>query len=445
MISISATCPPRAPRVACLDLRGDQAPRSEGGPLAVVCGLPVLVRSLLVLERAGYQQAFLLVPSEYRARVRAELARHPRLRMPVAIVDVDNKMDADSLAPLMSALADAPAETQVLFWPATLSFGRRMPELGELPAGGILLGTDPESGRDSGLAVVGAAVLRMRSALSWSALAAEGQVTRAPMSPAPVAVRDSAGARQAERALLFSLRKDADGVVAKFDRYVSLAISRWLMALPIKPNHVTLFAALVGVSCGLIVAHGGYAWMLCGALAFQFNSILDGVDGEIARAKLLESRTGQWMDTLSDDASNLSFILGVSVGSYRTSGSGVYLGLGAMAGFGFLMASALMYHYLITQAHSGDLNDFVMPWKQGVRERADSSGRTMNPVSRALARMQWMFRRDTYAFLCTLCGLVGQLRIMVWLFALGTTLAWGSILGYRALVSLCSGQGSRKA
>jgi hypothetical protein len=184
----------------------------------------------------------------------------------------------------------------------------------------------------------------------------------------------------------------------------------------------------------LLVAHGGYAWMLLGALAFQLNSILDGVDGEIARAKLLESRTGQWLDTLADDLSNFSFMVGVSVGSYRTWGSSAYLALGAVAGAGFLISSTIMYHFLLTRAHSGDLNDFVMPWKEGRAGDPDRPEQATPLVSRFLARVQGLFRRDAYVFLCTVAGVVGQLRFMTWLFALGTTTAWMSILLYRALV-----------
>jgi hypothetical protein len=105
-------------------------------------------------------------------------------------------------------------------------------------------------------------------------LAAEGKLERVPLPERAVIVVDRATVRQAERELLRSLRKDADGAVAKFDRYVSLAISRLLMALPIKPNHITAVAVLIGISCGVLVAHGGYAWMLLGAAAFQLNSIL---------------------------------------------------------------------------------------------------------------------------------------------------------------------------
>ena len=434
-----------ARRIVFIDCRGDQSPRSAGGPLAKVCGLPIVVRTLLVLERAGLACAYLLVDREHRARVASALAGYPRLRISPEIVE----SEGDSLAPVVRALAEWPPDAQVLVWPAALSLGRQTPEWGEVPPSRMWVGQNAASGRDSGMVLTTVEVLRKHPDLAVPVLAerlaVEGKLQRVPLPEGAVIVVDRAAARLAERALLRSLRKNTDGVVAKFDRNVSLAISRHLMALPIKPNHVTAVAALVGLSCGFLVAHGGYAWMLLGAIAFQLNSILDGIDGEIARAKLLESRRGQWLDTLSDDLSNLAFILGVSVGSYRTWGEPAYLVLGAVAGVGFFISSAIMYHYLITHTHTGDLNDFVMPWNQGRAHGLDRSGPRPRPVSRLLARAQWVFRRDTYVFLCTLFGVVGQLRFMVWLFTIGTTACWMSILLYRALVPPLAGQGSEGA
>ena len=405
-----------------------------GGPLANVCGLPILVRTLLVLQRGGIERTCVLVEPAHRAAIEGALVRHARVRVPFAIVEGTG----DSLAPMVAALADRPAGTEVVVWPAALSLGRRAPAWCEIPAGGMLCGQDPASGRDSGLVLSTVGVLRAHPDLSIpvlaESLAAEGRLGRVPLPQRPVSVVDRVTIRLAERELLASLRKDADGVVARFDRYVSLFISRHLMALPIKPSHVTVVAALVGILCGLLVAHGGYAWMLLGALAFQLNSILDGVDGEIARAKLLESWSGQWFDTLADDLANLSFMVGVSVGSYRTWGSSAYLALGAIASAGFLITSTIMYHFLLTRAHSGDLNDFVMPWKEGSAPGPECPDRAAPLVARFLARVQCVFRRDAYVFLCTLAGIAGQLRFMAWLFAVGTTAVWASIVLYRALV-----------
>jgi CDP-L-myo-inositol myo-inositolphosphotransferase len=281
-------------------------------------------------------------------------------------------------------------------------------------------------------------MLRQRPGLSlaehvrrWEA---EGSVETV-LQPIPgIEVVDRVSARRAEGALLRSLRKSADGVVAKFDRYVSLGISRWLMHLPIRPNQVTVLAALLGIVCAMAEAKGGYLAMLLGALGFQANSIMDGIDGEIARAKLLESRLGQWMDTLADDISNLAFMIGVSIGSYRTWGSTRYLVLGGIAATGFILATTIMYHYLITRARSGDLNDFAMPWEEDALGKRQAGHVPTGVIARILNKMKWVVRRDVYVFLCSLFGLLGQLRCMVWLFALGTTATWGAIVVYRVLL-----------
>jgi CDP-L-myo-inositol myo-inositolphosphotransferase len=237
-------------------------------------------------------------------------------------------------------------------------------------------------------------------------------------------------ARRAERALLRSLRKNADGAIAKYDRYVSLSISRWLMLLPITPNQVTFLAATLGVLCGVAAGHGGYGWMLAGALGFQLNSIFDGIDGEIARAKLLESHVGQWLDTIADDLSNLAFFVGTGIGSYRMYGWLGYLVLGVAAGVGQLMTSAVQYHYLLKVAHSGDLNDVILPWARysvSQRPTGTSDGRGF------VSKLQWVFRRDAFAAFSTMFAALGQLRVLTWAFALGGNIVWVLILGYHAL------------
>jgi phosphatidylglycerophosphate synthase len=415
------TAPPD--RVVALDLRGVHRPRPGAGPLVVVCGLPVLLRDLLVIQRQGVHRAVLLVHPEDRAAVSAALATWSRLHLEILL-----REDAGaSLAPLADVeLGD------LLYWPGTVSFGRFAPDLVTLEGLGEALAiTDGESG----LALIAGAALREHAALDAAALLArleeQGRVVRRPLDRPSLRLLDPADTIEAERALLRSLRKEVDGAVAKFDRYISLSISRHLMRLSLAPNVVTVVGGLLGVTCGLVASLGGYGWMLVAAIGFQLNSILDGIDGEIARAKLCESRLGQWMDTLADDSSNLCYAAGVSVGCYRTWGSPCYLVLGAAAAVGFMITAALMYRYLLTVAHSGDLNDFRMPWELGAPERTRLGAGEISGLSRLFARVKFLMRRDTFCFLSTLFALGGQLRVMAWLFAAGANAVWITIIGYR--------------
>src|SRR6185369_12957510 len=68
----------------------------------------------------------------------------------------------------------------------------------------------------------------------------------APYSFAPIAVSDDASAREAEQRLFNALRKPQDGWTSRYlNRYISLAISRWLVKTPLRPNQVSV--AILGV------------------------------------------------------------------------------------------------------------------------------------------------------------------------------------------------------
>jgi phosphatidylglycerophosphate synthase len=64
----------------------------------------------------------------------------------------------------------------------------------------------------------------------------------------------------------------------------------------------------------LALGHGTYWSFVWGLILFQVFSILDGCDGEIARAKFMESENGRRLDDLFDVLSNILLVLGLAVG-----------------------------------------------------------------------------------------------------------------------------------
>ncbi|MBE3064536.1 MAG: CDP-alcohol phosphatidyltransferase family protein, partial [Spirochaetes bacterium] len=238
-----------------------------------------------------------------------------------------------------------------------------------------------------------------------------------------VASRDDLA--QAEASLLHSLRKKEDGALARYDRAVSLAISRRLLHHPIAPNHATVVAGLIGLTSGVIASRGGYAWLLAGALCYLASNIVDGIDGELARAKLLESRLGQWLDTLFDDATNVSFWVGTAIGSYRTWHSNASLALGATIGLGYLIVAAVMYHYLVTVARSGDQNAMRWPWQRGEPDAA----------SDWLGRVSFLLRRDTVAWVSVGAAAFAVSWLTLWVAAAFVTGLWVIWAVYTALGS----------
>src|SRR5258708_37609891 len=86
-----------------------------------------------------------------------------------------------------------------------------------------------------------------------------------------------------------------------FDRKISGAISRVLLRTPVTPNQITLGVTLLGLGAGLLMASPGYTSKVFGAFLFLGTSILDGCDGEVARAKKMTSRLGGWLDFWGDN------------------------------------------------------------------------------------------------------------------------------------------------
>lgn len=119
----------------------------------------------------------------------------------------------------------------------------------------------------------------------------------------------------AEKWLANSLGKSQDGWVARhLDRRISTAITRRLLHLPIQPMHATIGAFVFALAGCALLVRGDYVSVLLGAVLFYGFSILDGCDGEIARAKYLDSRAGARLDFVIDTIANVLFVISLGAG-----------------------------------------------------------------------------------------------------------------------------------
>jgi phosphatidylglycerophosphate synthase len=109
--------------------------------------------------------------------------------------------------------------------------------------------------------------------------------------------------------------KPSDGLVSRWlNRPISQRISWVMLALPAaRPVHVTVFNAVLALVMFPIVLAGGEAGLVVGGILFQTASILDGVDGEMARATYRTSPQGATLDSAVDIATNLLFVSAISV------------------------------------------------------------------------------------------------------------------------------------
>ena len=131
-----------------------------------------------------------------------------------------------------------------------------------------------------------------------------------PASPAISLDEAGASAR-----ILRQAGKTSDGPVSRYlNRPVSRSITAVLLHLPgIRPIHATVGTGLLAISMIIALLSGGTAGLIAGGLLFHAASIFDGVDGEIARATFRSTKAGAMLDSMVDIATNLLFVLGVTV------------------------------------------------------------------------------------------------------------------------------------
>jgi phosphatidylglycerophosphate synthase len=121
-----------------------------------------------------------------------------------------------------------------------------------------------------------------------------------------------------EKQLLRHSGKSQDGIVSKFlNRPISRVITRFLLKLPITPNVWTILTFALAPVAFVFLVRGDYIGFLAGTAVFQVINILDGCDGEIARAKYLDSEQGRRLDAFCDFLANLFFVFCLGIGLFR--------------------------------------------------------------------------------------------------------------------------------
>lgn len=236
-----------------------------------------------------------------------------------------------------------------------------------------------------------------------------------------------ASLKQAEKMLFGNLKKPTDGWIAqKINRRISIPISKLLLKTHLSANHVTGLVTLIGVLSGFFVAGGRYWEVALGGILFNLASILDGCDGEISKLKLSYSKLGEWLDTISDNITYLSFISGIIFGLHRQ-GHSPHLFLESLLTLaGLACTLTLLFFYLVRYTNSGSLVTFQKEMTREEKEFGPKKG-----GASLLLKMKFMIKRDFFALLFMVLALFNQIQLILHLCFLGANLAWIVILLYK--------------
>ena len=106
-----------------------------------------------------------------------------------------------------------------------------------------------------------------------------------------------------------------DGIVSRYlNRPLSRPAARALRGTPLTPNAVTAFTLVLAVATGLMIAAG---WNIAGGILIQAVSVIDGVDGELARLKAQATRFGGVFDAVTDRYADAVMLAGMTIYAVR--------------------------------------------------------------------------------------------------------------------------------
>jgi CDP-L-myo-inositol myo-inositolphosphotransferase len=229
-------------------------------------------------------------------------------------------------------------------------------------------------------------------------------------------VRPADGAREADLALarrkvLAGAVGVSDGLVSRrLNRPLSRRITERLVSRNVAPWQLSVASFLATLGAGLSFAIGHAT---TGGLMAQLASVLDGVDGQVARIRYQDSPFGGVYDALLDRIGDAVLIGGMTLYAWVMGAghSAVALGFAAVAGSSLSM--------LVKEKYG---TQFRRPWL------AESEG-----------RWNWLLlNRDGRLFLTLLAGITGYVEAVLAYLAVGTHLLAGMRL-YRIRAEAASG------
>ena len=103
--------------------------------------------------------------------------------------------------------------------------------------------------------------------------------------------------------------------LSDYGRPIAIVLANQLKNTRCTPVYVTLLFGLVGLVAVYCILKGHYGWA---GFLLILKSILDAVDGELARAKNTPSYTGRYLDSIFDIALNFLFLMAICYTSETT-------------------------------------------------------------------------------------------------------------------------------
>lgn len=205
---------------------------------------------------------------------------------------------------------------------------------------------------------------------------------------------------RAERWLLSGSGKPADGFASRFvNRPISRRVTSLLLRTSLTPNQWNLLLLIFPIAACWLLVRGDYASVVWAFVLFNCYSILDGCDGEIARARFLESKRGAQLDTWCDVATSVAMLLLLGVG---LANRGPFLAIeGAAAAF-----LTLMNEVWLARASANDSESSGAIYAR--HHELLSAAAVLSPGRRSTAIFVQLTKRDVATWFFLLLALIAR-------------------------------------
>lgn len=224
----------------------------------------------------------------------------------------------------------------------------------------------------------------------------------------------------AERTIRRSSYKHTDGLIARFNRTMSVPLSVALIRTPLTANQLSVILVAVGFYSAWLFSLGHYWTGVAAAFLSLAASILDGSDGEIARLKYQQSALGCWIETFGDYSYYIAIFAGLTVGAVRQTGRPEFYWVGGVALAATLVTFALLIYLRgrITSGRPEKLNEIAA-------ERFTSDGAWW---TRALHRAMFVATRAAMPYVIMAFALLDILPAIIVFAAIGANIYWVTLV-----------------
>src|SRR3989344_512102 len=136
-------------------------------------------------------------------------------------------------------------------------------------------------------------------------------------------------------------KQSTNGFLNPLCDYLAFYPAKIFLYLPFNPVQITVILILIKIATALLMASGTYFLTVIALLIFQLASILDGVDGIVARYRQDYSYNGIYLDYVGHYFCNSLLLITLGIGTYNQTGNALALVIAVFSALVFLLTKAI--------------------------------------------------------------------------------------------------------